>query len=58
MSNLTWTALLHANTRMHARMQEEEDDFTPCHERFGISVLYHSSKLEGLGDINLGNALI
>jgi len=39
-------------------MQEEEDDFTPCHERFGISVLYHSSKLEGLGDINLGNALI
>jgi len=37
---------------------EEEDDFTPCHERFGISVLYHSSKLEGLGDINLGNALI
>lgn len=43
---------------VYSYTEQEVNDFTPCHERFGISVLYHHHKLEGLGAISLPNGLI
>jgi hypothetical protein len=38
--------------------QEEEDDFYPCHARFGLLGYYATPRLEGKGEIMLPNNLL